>query len=282
MDIKNFIAIDFELFTPEYTSACAVGLVRVVNGNIAQKFYSLIKPIPDDRPFNNSAVHGITEDMLTNAPTFVELFPAIRDFIGDLPLVCHQRSSDINIFDRCMEYYNLSGVDTNNNLCTFALTNLSLSDCCEKYNIALGCHHDALDDATACAKVFLAIQGNVIAETFKGGLKALFASKAERKYERSTLDQLSDDKVENKATPFFHASVVITGTFNAYPNRNELGKLIQSLGADINTSISSKTTIVVVGQGAGPAKIKKIEDLRAKGCQIRIIYEPELIEILNY
>ena len=87
--------------------------------------------------------------------------------------------------------------------------------------------------------------------------------------------------MQNKETPFFHASVVITGTFNAYPNRNDLGKLIQSLGANINTAISSKTTIVVVGHGAGPAKIKKIEDLKVKGCQIRIIYEPELIEILS-
>ncbi|MBE6317824.1 MAG: exonuclease [Bacteroidales bacterium] len=281
MNIPDFVAIDFELFTPEYTSACAIGIVRVINRNITQKFYSLINPIPDNREFNNSVVHGITADMLVDAPTFKELFPVLRDFIGDLPIVCHQRSTDINIFDRCMEYYGLSGIDTNNNFCTYSLTEKSLSDCCKQFNIEQGCHHDALDDATACAKVFIAIQGSVIAETFKGGLKAVFASRSDRKYERATLDQLSDDKVENKATPFFHASVVITGTFNAYPNRNDLGKLIQSLGADINTAISGKTTIVVVGQGAGPAKIKKIEDLRAKGNDIRIIYEPELIEILG-
>ncbi len=111
MNIPDFVAIDFELFTPEYTSACAIGLVRVINRNITQKFYSLINPIPDNREFNNTAVHGITADMLVNAPTFKNLFPAIRDFIGNLPIVCHQRSSDINIFDRCMEYYGLSGID---------------------------------------------------------------------------------------------------------------------------------------------------------------------------
>lgn len=40
----NFVAIDFETMTPELTSACAVGMVQVVNGVIMQKFYSLIKP----------------------------------------------------------------------------------------------------------------------------------------------------------------------------------------------------------------------------------------------
>ena len=88
--------------------------------------------------------------------------------------------------------------------------------------------------------------------------------------------------MKNQDTVFFHANVVITGTFVAYPNRNELGKQIQALGADINTGISGKTTVVVMGQGAGPSKIKKIEEWQAKGHDIRIIYEEELKQILNY
>ena len=46
METQDFVAIDFETMTPELTSACAIGLVRVHNGVISQKFYSLIKPIP--------------------------------------------------------------------------------------------------------------------------------------------------------------------------------------------------------------------------------------------
>lgn len=45
----NFVAIDFETMTPDLTSACAVGMVQVVNGVIMQKFYSLIKPYPDEQ-----------------------------------------------------------------------------------------------------------------------------------------------------------------------------------------------------------------------------------------
>lgn len=45
METQDFVAIDFETMTPELTSACAIGLVRVHSGVISQKFYSLIKPI---------------------------------------------------------------------------------------------------------------------------------------------------------------------------------------------------------------------------------------------
>lgn len=35
------------------------------------------------------------------------------------------------------------------------------------------------------------------------------------------------------------------------------------------------------GSGAGPSKMKKIEELQANGSSIRLIYEPEFLEILE-
>ncbi len=282
MDIKNFVAVDFETMTAELTSACAVGLVKVINGHVQQQFYSLINPIPDGRDALNTAVHGITLDMVADAPTFKQLFPLLKSFINDLPIVCHNRGADINIMQRCMDYYGLTGIDTANNYCTYEMTGLSLTACCAQFGISMGAHHDALDDADACAKVFLACQGAIMATTFKGGLSEVMATAAAKKFERSTLDPLDDDQVQNQDTPFFHAKVVITGTFAAYPKRNELGKLLQALGADVDTAISKRTNVVVMGQGAGPSKVKKIEALRAEGYDIRIIYEEELKQILNY
>lgn len=276
------MAIDFETMTAELTSACAIGLVKVLGGTVHQAFYSLINPVPDDRDMLNTAVHGITPDMVANAPTYAQLFPLLKSFIQDLPIVCHNRGADINIMQRCMDYYGLTGIDTTNNYCTFEMTGQSLTACCKQHGIPMGEHHNALDDALACAKVFLACQGNIVATTFRGGIAAAMASAAAKKFERSTLDPLDDDQVQNKDTVFFHANVVITGTFTAFPDRNELGKRLQSLGADINTGISGKTTMVVMGLGAGPAKVKKIEELRAKGHDIRIIYEEELKQILDY
>ena len=280
MSYNNFVAIDFELMTAERTSACAIGLVKVEDGIVTQKFYSLINPIPDNRDQDNSIITGITREMVKNAPGFDELFMSIRAFVADLPLAAHNASVDMDILERNMDYYGLSGIDTANCICTYECTGLSLTDCCEKYHINIGTHHDALNDANACASILLALNGKIFADVMLTHFsRQRFAGK--RKYDYSTLVKLDENEIENKDTPFFNAKVVITGIFDAYPDRNTLGRQLQALGADMNTSISSKTNIVVIGKGAGPSKIKKIEDLRSKGCVIRVIYEDELVKMLK-
>lgn len=280
--LHSFTALDFETFTAERSSACAIGLVKVVAGHIVHKFYSLINPIPDNRDKDNSAVNGITREMVAVAPSFQELWPTIKKIIGNDVIVCHNAEFDRSVWNAQKDLYCcVADPSKFRFFCTYQMTGLSLEDACAKHNIEMGCHHDALDDALACAKILLAENGSIQASTFKGGVSAAMAQKSAKKYDRNTLDAIDDSLVENKETPFFHARTVVTGIFSAYPNRDELGKLLQSLGADINTSISKKTNIVVIGSGAGPSKLRKIEELRADGIDIRVIYEPELISILS-
>ncbi|HBN63021.1 MULTISPECIES: exonuclease domain-containing protein [Duncaniella] len=282
LKLHSFTALDFETFTAERSSACAIGLVKVVAGHIVQKFYSMINPIPDHRDKDNSAVNGITREMVAVAPTFQELWPTIKKIIGNDVLVCHNAEFDSSVWDEQMNRYCcVTDPSKFRFFCTYQMTGLSLEDACAKHNIEMGCHHDALDDALACAKIMLAENGSMQTSTFKGGITAARAQMKAKKYERNTLDAIDDSLIENKDTPFFHARTVITGIFSAYPNRDELGKILQALGADINTSISRKTNIVIVGSGAGPSKLRKIEELRTDGFDIRVIYEPELLSILS-
>lgn len=280
--LKSFTALDFETFTPERSSACAVGLAKVKDGHIIHKFYSLIKPIPDDRTTDNSAVNGITAEMIANAPTFADLWPVIRGIIGNDSIVSHNSDFDEAVWKAQLIHYSLDTPGHHNFICTFKMTGLSLESCCAKHNIDMGTHHDALDDAIACAKVMLAEAGQPQISKFTGGVAQALKFQDAKKYNRATLDPLADEEIEDKSTPFFHARTVITGIFDAYPNRNDLGIKLQSLGADINTSISKKTNVVVIGSGAGPSKMKKIEELQSAGYDIRIIYEPELIDILEH
>lgn len=280
--LHSFTALDFETFTPERSSACAIGLVKVIDGRIVQKFYSLINPIPDERQTDNSAVNGITREMVNAAPTFLEIWPTIKKIIGSDILVSHNAEFDRDVWNRQMEIYCcVSDPSKFRFFCTFQMTGLSLEDACAKHNIDMGTHHDALDDALACARIMLAENGHLQTRTFTGGLSAVMKQMSAKKYDHSTLDPLEDSQIENKETPFYHAKTVITGVFPSYPNRDELGKRLQALGADINTSISKKTNVVVIGDGAGPSKLRKIEDLRTAGFNIRVIYEPELISILS-
>ncbi|NDV46188.1 hypothetical protein D0T49_03920 [Paludibacter sp. 221] len=86
--------------------------------------------------------------------------------------------------------------------------------------------------------------------------------------------------VVNTETIFYDKKVVITGIFEKYPIRDTLAYYLKCLGADVNTSISSKTNIVCVGTEAGPKKIEKINQLNQSGCNIKVINENELKEIL--
>ena len=88
---------------------------------------------------------------------------------------------------------------------------------------------------------------------------------------------LSDDQVENKNTPFFGGvKTVVTGTFDNFPDRAVLKEKLKLLGADVDTSVTKKTQIVVVGHGCGSKKMEKVE---AYG--IRIINEKELLTYIK-
>lgn len=64
-------------------------------------------------------------------------------------------------------------------------------------------------------------------------------------------ESVQSDKLSGK-------SFVISGTFEAY-GRNELKKLIESLGGVIKSSVSSKTNYLLAGNEAGPSKLSKAE-----------------------
>lgn len=82
--------------------------------------------------------------------------------------------------------------------------------------------------------------------------------------------------LEDTSHYFFNKKVVITGTFENFPMRDEMAKMLHSVGADVNGSISKKTNYVIVGSNAGPRKLEKIEEL-----QISIINEEEFINLFK-
>lgn len=272
----NFVAIDFETFTAERTSACAIGMCKVKKGVIIQEFYSLISPIPDERTTNNTFVHGITKEMLLDAPTFKELFPFIVQFCEGLPFVCHNASMDEIVMRKCMEYYNLSELDLDFED-TYQITKLSLVDACELYHVPLGEHHNALSDAVACAKLRLALSGKIMVNKTTS---SFYGNKSSR-ISQDVLTPLASSEVTKDKTIFCGKKVRITGTFDAYPDRNDLAEELHLFGANIMTCISKNTNILIVGKNPGWKKIEQVEELNAKGCNIRILYEDDVIKELR-
>lgn len=286
----SFVAIDVETMTPELTSVCAVGLVKVVDSVITQKFYSLVKPIPDGRPERNTRIHGITDDMVENAPTWDELWPYISGFFSSRLLVCHNAGTDITALGRLNDYYGIDFVDYEY-IDTYQLTGQSLKEACCQREIPLEAHHDALCDATACAELLLAEEGIVrkyrpsdSQSSGRSGHGAPIVSLDYIEMSRISHDTkmpLRADEVENQNTPFFQKKVVITGTLQSFPVREELAALLKRYGADINTSISKRTNIVIIGADAGPRKMEKIYQLMDDGYEMQLFNEKHLLEIID-
>ena len=82
----NFVAMDFETASPKRYSACSLALTIVRNNQVADEFYSLIKP---DTEFNwrNVQIHGIHEEDVVDAPSFPEIWQVINPFFQTNQLI---------------------------------------------------------------------------------------------------------------------------------------------------------------------------------------------------
>ena len=67
--------------------------LRLENGKIKKEYQTLINPEQHIRK-SSIAVHGITEEMVKDAPTEAEAMPGILEFIGDNPIVAHNAIFD--------------------------------------------------------------------------------------------------------------------------------------------------------------------------------------------
>jgi DNA polymerase-3 subunit epsilon len=93
----EFISIDLETANSDPTSICDIAFVRYSDGKAQAKFSSLIRPQGDlsVSPINES-IHGISEGELANAPSMGTVWPLVLDLIGDLPIVGHNVTQDLN------------------------------------------------------------------------------------------------------------------------------------------------------------------------------------------
>lgn len=84
------IVLDTETTGLDYTREKIIefAAVRLENGKIKDEFQTLINPKQHIRK-SSMAIHGISEEMVQDAPTEEEILPAILDFIGEHPIVAH-------------------------------------------------------------------------------------------------------------------------------------------------------------------------------------------------
>lgn len=162
----NFTAIDFETATSKYTSICSIGICVVENDEIVERKGMLIRPKTLEFNDYNIKIHGITPDMVKDAPTFEELWPAIRPYIDGKIVVAHNSMFDVSALCATLDDYGIE-FPSFRYLCTVKLSQKAypefashrLNCLCDELGITFS-HHQAYDDAYACAEVLRCIMND--------------------------------------------------------------------------------------------------------------------------
>ena len=158
--MTDFVAIDFETADYGADSACAVGLVRVRDGAIAERVMRLVRP-PRER-FVFTPIHGITWKMVRDSPLFADVWREISPLLeGIRCLVAHNAGFDRNVLRACCAAADIP-VAHLRFACTMRAARRTwnvyptkLPDVCRFLVIPLR-HHDPASDAHACAQIALA------------------------------------------------------------------------------------------------------------------------------
>lgn len=155
-----FAAIDFETADSGPDSACAVGVVRVENGQVVRREALLIRP-PRPRVLY-TRVHGITWEMVRTEPAFADIWPRLLPLLdGATFLAAHNAPFDRRVLAACCTAAGLP-VPPHPFLCTVQLSRRrwgmkpnDLASVCRRLGIGL-IHHHAGSDAEAAARIVLA------------------------------------------------------------------------------------------------------------------------------
>ena len=109
-------------------------------------------------------VHGITPEMVADAPNFPQVWETVEKYFTNSVVVGHNvASSDLNALVSSMIRYNID-VPELYYICTyelareyvpsFSVQDYSLSSLCAFFDIDIDSEHNAFDDACACADLF--------------------------------------------------------------------------------------------------------------------------------
>ncbi len=160
------IVLDTETTGLDYTKEKMVefAAVRLENGKIKDEFQTLINPKQHIRK-SSIAIHGITADMVEDAPTEEEAMPQIMEFIQDYPIVAHNAIFDYTFINEASKRVfgkeiSNTRVDTQQMFKEVYpdLDSHGLEALTHKFNVPLTNHHRAMADTMGLALAYPALK----------------------------------------------------------------------------------------------------------------------------
>jgi DNA polymerase III subunit epsilon len=307
----DFVAIDFETANEERGSACEIGLVRFSNGQVVDKFQSLIYQ-DDFNPFNVS-LHGISEKQVAKAPSFDDVWKEAKSFIGNAPLLAHNAGFDISVLYQSLELEDIG--DTYTYFCSMVLSRrmldisyFGLPGVTEHLGIDYPMNHRAESDAEAAGKVAVALMAKKSVDSLHGLADILrvrpgtlnsdgYSGSRYKGPPGGTGLSMSEKKKILEAVPeseryedpdFAGKRIVFTGALLGM-KRDDAELAVMKAGGLPTSSVSRKTNMLVFGYQdpnvlrgkALSGKRLAVEKLRAEGVDIEVVDELQFMQMLD-
>ncbi len=290
MNGLNFDAIDVETANADRSTICQIGIVHVRDGQIRDRWASLVDP-EDWFDAWNIDIHGISAETVEGAPTLPALDGELRARLGESAVVSHTNFDRVAI-ERAMEKYSLGQPQTTW-LDSAKVVRRAWPDRYSRrgYGLAsvakdLGItfrHHDALEDATAAAEIVIRASEETGLD-ISGWLKRTARPINLKQSSGGSAIQIGD---ANPDGLLFGETVVFTGSLGV--TRQQATDLATQAGCEVRGSVTKRTTILVVGLQdkerlngyTKSSKHRKAENLVSNGAGIQILSEADFHGMLS-
>ena len=288
--IDDYCVLDTETtgLSAYYDEIIEIGILRVRNNEIVDRYDQLIKPNFDIDDFI-TALTGITNDMLEGMPSIDSVKTDVLSFIGEDIILGHNTSFDMRFLNEGFkEQLTNRYMDT----MQFArklypeLEHHRLSDLTDY----LGLHnneHRALSDCTSTKELYDAVKASMAEKNL--AIEDLWI--AGESYGGKGIDIKAikpTEAVIDEDGFFYNRHVVFTGKLEKMLRKDAM-QIVVNLGGVLDNSVNKQTNYLILGdndynailKGEKSSKHKKAEKLKLEGQDIEIIDERTFYDLLN-
>lgn len=284
---QTMVAIDVEATGLSHTDdeVIEVAAVRFSGGREIDSYTTLIRPSVEI-PFKISRLTGITQAMVADAPSFVDIKSELKTFVGDDPVVGHSVDFDIRMLASAGLRFKQPAIDTHElaTLVTPMAGSFRLGELVRRLDVPLtelGDAHRAMYDARMSHRLFVKLYELLVARDMQlvetvlditrgmpsWSLKPIFQQalsdiaktsfgKASSVRPRKSLDDYEILQPTDSSTPiqaatinrFFATDGVLGRLFPGYEQREPQVTMAQAVAGGLN---ASQHIVVEAGTGTG-------------------------------
>lgn len=306
---SDYVVIDTETtgLDYDYCNLIEVSALKFKDGKCVDNFTSLIQPpmryyfhriddthhdyVPGYVDDFIAELTGITNEMLSTAPTAEQVIPKLLSFIDNCVLIGHNANFDINfLYDAAI---NVCGTPLRNDFIDTLriarkvfpeMAHHRLSDVTTACHVDIPEAHRAEADCKTTAACYEWMRTKILEESSEAEFAASF------KYDYGKiLSEIRATAADIDATnPLYGKVVVFTGALSSM-TRKEAFQLVVNWGGIPSDNLNAKTNFLVIGntdfaqsvKEGKTNKMKKAEKMVQKGLEISIISESAFFEMIS-